>query len=270
MVAAMAVAHAAARTIGAGRPGARPGPKVATGGEEHAFTAALRPLIRRDGNHAAVAVENLATGAEASYEGTREFVTASIVKVDILATLLYQLQKDRRRLSPSQRSLATRMIENSDNGCASDLYDEVGGPDDIDEANHVFRLRHTTAGTGGLWGLTTTTASDQLQLLRVVFARHSVLTAASRDYIHGLMGHVETDQRWGVPAAASKGTRFMVKNGWLPSPDTGLWEINSIGEVTRDRQRMLIAVLSDDNVSDASGIAMVEEIARKAARALAR
>jgi hypothetical protein len=245
------------RTKSAPRPG------------QHTFRAAIGPLIRSDGDDAAVAIENLATGAQASYNGTHKFVTASIVKVDILATLLYRLQKYRQRLTPYERSLATTMIEDSDNDSATGLYDQVGGAADIDEANHAFRMRRTTAGADGYWGLTTTTASDQLQLLRVLFTSPSVLRPASQGYIRGLMGRVEASQEWGVPAAADRGTRFMVKNGWLPSPYTGMWEINSIGEVTRHRQRMLIAVLSDDNVSDASGIAAVETIAKKAAALLA-
>lgn len=244
--------------------------QAATPPRKHSFGAAMGPVIRRDGDDVAVAIENLATGAEASYNGTHEFVTASIVKVDILATLLYQLQKHGRRLTPYERSLATAMIEDSDNNSATGLYDQVGGPELMDEANHAFRLRRTTVGTGGYWGLTTTTADDQLQLLRVVCTGRSVLTPASQDYIRGLMGHVETDEQWGVPAAAGRGTRFMVKNGWLPSPDTGLWEINSIGEVTRHGQRLLIAVLSDDDVTEESGIAAVERIAKKAAALLAR
>jgi hypothetical protein len=140
----------------------------------------------------------------------------------------------------------------------------------VDKANRVFGLSETTAGTGPYWGLTTTTADDQIRLLRLVFTRPSVLTARSQDYVQYLMGHVEADQQWGVPAAADHGTRFMVKNGWLPSPATGLWEINSIGEVVHHHQHMLIVVLSDDNASEASGISVVEEIARKAAGAIGR
>jgi beta-lactamase class A len=52
-------------------------------------------LIQQDGGDVAVAVavDDLTTGAQASSAGARQFVTASIVKVDILATLLYQLQQ---------------------------------------------------------------------------------------------------------------------------------------------------------------------------------
>jgi altronate dehydratase len=74
----------------------------------------------------------------------------------------------------------------------------------------------------------------------------------------------------GVPAAADDGTRFWVKNGWLPSGTTGLWEINSIGEVTRDGQRMLIAVLSEGHSTEDSGIWLVQTAAEAAAGAVAK
>lgn len=231
------------------------------------LTAAVVPLIQQDNGDVAVAVDDLFTGVQAASAGAQQFVTASIVKVDILATLLYQLQQAGQAMSADQQELATTMIENSDNDSASDLYDEVGGSAGIDAANQVFGLSQTTAGTDGYWGLTSTTADDQIQLLRAVFTTPSALSAASQDYIQGLMSNVESDQQWGVPAAADPGTQFLVKNGWLPNPS--LWEINSIGVIVRDHQDMLIAVLSDDNASEASGIAVVQAVATAAAEAVA-
>lgn len=223
--------------------------------------------MRDDDGHVAVAVDNLSTGTTAAVNGTDEFVTASIVKVDILATLLYQKQEAGQELTEDEQELATTMIENSDNDSATDLYDDVGGSTAIDDANRDFGLTETTVGTDGYWGLTTTTVDDQIRLLRGVFTRPSVLSSASQDYIQDLMSQVEADQRWGVPAAADSGTDYMVKNGWLPNPT--LWEINSIGEITHDGQRMLVAVLSDDNSSEDSGISTVETVARRAADAVA-
>lgn len=63
------------------------------------LTAALAPLSRDDGGHFAVAVDDLASGSQAAYGGAQEFVTASIVKVDILVTLLYQAQEAGQALS---------------------------------------------------------------------------------------------------------------------------------------------------------------------------
>jgi beta-lactamase class A len=241
--------------------------RVPAASAQQRLTAAVGPLVRADGGHVAVAVDDLTTGARAAYGGTAQFDTASIVKVDILATLLYQLQRAGQALTPQEQELATTMIENSDDDSASDLYYQVNGSQGIGDANRVFGLRQTTVGTDDYWGLTTTTVDDQIRLLRQVLTRPSALSPASQDYIRGLMSHVETDQRWGVPAAADPGTQFMVKNGWLPNPS--LWEINSIGEIVHDRQHMLIAVLSDDNASEYSGIAVVEDVAAKAADSVA-
>jgi beta-lactamase class A len=230
------------------------------------LTAAVGPVIAQNGGNVAVAVDDLSTGATAAYDGSTEFVTASIVKVDILATLLYQLQQAGQSVGTDDQYQAQTMIENSDNDAASDLYAEVGGSQAIDDANQAFGLTQTTVGTDGYWGLTTTTAADQIQLLRTVFTSPSPLSPESQSYIQGLMSQVESDQQWGVPAAADPGTPFMVKNGWLPNPTR--WEINSIGEVVHDGQQLLIAVLSAGNASEQAGISLVETVATKAAGAV--
>jgi hypothetical protein len=61
----------------------------------------------------------------------------------------------------------------------------------------------------------------------------------------------------------------MVKNGWPPAPTTYLREINSFGEVLHDGQRMLIAVLSEGNATEDSGISLVQTVAGAAAAAVA-
>jgi beta-lactamase class A len=244
------------------RPSQSPPPPTA----QQNLTAAVAPVVAQNGGNVAVAVDDLSTGLTAGYDGSTEFVTASIVKVDILATLLYQLQQADQSVDADDQYQAQTMIENSDNDAASDLYAEVGGPQAIDDANQVFGLTQTTVGTDGYWGLTTTTAADQIQLLRTVFTSPSPLSAASQSYIQGLMSQVESDQQWGVPAAADPGTPFMVKNGWLPNPT--LWEINSIGEVVHDGQQLLIAVLSANNASEQAGISLVQTVATDAAGAV--
>jgi len=234
------------------------------------LSTAVAPLVTDDDDHVAVAVYDLSTGQFAAYGGSQEFITASIVKADILSTRLYQLQQEGSQLSGKEEALAVKMIENSDNDAATDLYDDDGEAPGIDDANQVFGLTETTVGTGGLWGLTTTTVDDQIKLLRLIFTSSSPLSSDSRSYIQDLMGEVETDQQWGVPVAADSGTWFGVKNGWLPSSsDDGLWEINSIGKVTHDGQQMLIAVLSNYNDSESGGISVIEGVVDKAAGAVA-
>ncbi|HEV2635851.1 MAG TPA: hypothetical protein VGX23_11930 [Actinocrinis sp.] len=107
-----------------------------------------------------------------------------------------------------------------------------------------------------------------MKLLKQVFTTDSVLTAASRQYIQGLMSRVESDQRWSVSAAATAGTGYMVKNGWLPSSATGLWTVNSIGEVTADGHVLLIAVQTDGDSDMATGVDYAQQIAATAAQSL--
>ena len=202
-----------------------------------------------------VAVLDLRTGVSAGYGGG-EFDTASIVKVDILAALLLRTQG---RLTPAEQAEATTMIENSDNDAATELWEAIGGQQGLDAANKRLGLRDTEGGPGLLWGLTQTTAGDQLRLLRQVFSEDSVLP--SQAYLQGLMAHVETDQRWGVSAAGYGSCEL--KNGWLQRSQTGLWDVNSIGRVTRGSHSYLIAVLSKGSATEAQGITLVESAARR-------
>ncbi|MFI5531070.1 serine hydrolase [Kitasatospora sp. NPDC051853] len=217
-----------------------------------------------------VAVLDAASGASAVYGGG-SFVTASIVKADLLAALLWQRQRAGRELSADEKATAALMIEQSDNDAADALWRAVGGAAGLDEANAAFGLTATTAGTDGSWGLTSTTAADQLRLLQVVFGSGSgsgsPLTAGSQAYLQSLMGQVEADQDWGVSAADQDGA-YTLKNGWLPRSATGRWAVNSIGRVTYDGRELLLAVLTEGSADEAAGIATVEGLAKAAAGAL--
>ncbi|WP_405964727.1 class A beta-lactamase-related serine hydrolase [Streptomyces sp. NBC_00723] len=213
-----------------------------------------------------VAVLDLDSGDDATY-GESAFDTASIVKVDILATLLLQAQDADRRLTAAEKTYATAMIENSDNDSASALWRIIGKASGLDAANERFGLTDTAGGDDMLWGLTQTTAADQLTLLQQVFGDDSELSEASRTYLRGLMGQIAVDQRWGVSAAAD-GSSWALKNGWLARSTTGLWDINSIGRVTVDGHDCLVAVLSNGNATQAAGISLVEQVARTAVSAL--
>jgi hypothetical protein len=222
----------------------------------------------------AVAVVDLdGTGAGTAYDTSDDadntYDTASIVKVDILAALLLQAQHAGTHLSTYQRTLATAMIERSDNDAATALWDTIGRAYGLDAANRTLGLRGTEGGRGELWGLTQTTAGDQLTLLRAVFgdAGGSPLSAASRVYLTGLMGSVTAGQRWGVSAADSDDEGYALKNGWLQRTATGLWDINSIGEVGYEGHRLLIAVLASGQASESGGIDLVEDAALAVAKA---
>jgi hypothetical protein len=217
----------------------------------------------RESGHLAVAVADLQTGRTTSYGDTdHSFATASVVKVDILATLLLQHQGT---LSSAQREVAGRMIRQSSNGAASTLWKAIGREKGLASANATFGLTGTEGGTRGRWGATTTTTADQLRLLQVVFTDDSPLSAGARTYVQSLMGAVASDQDWGVTAADSRGdTHAYVKNGWLPR--TGGWVVTSVGQVEHEGHPLLVAALSDGGATQQKGISVVELVAENAAK----
>ncbi|MEU9478450.1 serine hydrolase [Streptomyces sp. NPDC048191] len=228
---------------------------------------AMRAVNVPSGARVSAAVLAVDSGVSAAH-GDAAFDTASIVKVDILATLLLQAQDAGRQLTAAEKAYATKMIENSDNTSATELWHTIGRADGLDAANRRFGLTSTSGGDGELWGLTQTTAADQLALLRQVFGQESKLSATSRTYVQGLMTSVEADQRWGVSAAA-EGDSSALKNGWLARSTTGLWDVNSIGRVTVHGTDYLVAVLSKGTRTRAEGIALVEAAAKAAVSAFA-
>jgi hypothetical protein len=123
------------------------------------------------------------------------------------------------------------------------------------------QMTGTQLGQDGYWGLTQVTAQDEMLLLKLLDAPNPVLDGVSRAYELGLMSQVIPSQRWGTPYGAPADVTVHVKNGWLPDP---LWHINSLGVFTgkagTDRN-YLIAVLTDDNPSEADGIDTVQSVA---------
>ncbi|MET9732312.1 serine hydrolase [Streptomyces sp. NPDC006458] len=223
---------------------------------------AVGALSVPDGVRLSVAVLDVGSGARAVY-GDDSFDTASIVKVDILAALLLQAQDAGRELTSAEKAYAVAMIERSDNDSASALWESVGRASGLAAANARLGLTGTEGGEGMLWGLTQTTAADQLVLLEQVFGGESELSGASQAYVRGLMGRVVEGQRWGVSAVAD-GAGWALKNGWLPRSATGRWDVNSVGRVVVSGREFLVAVLSDGHAAQGEGVALVEGAAAAA------
>jgi hypothetical protein len=186
--------------------------------------------------------------------------TASIVKADILETRLHQTGG---HLSEDQRETATSMIENSNNDSATDLFDQDGGAPGLAAYDKLLGLRQTTPNSA--WGLTTTSAADQVTLVRELLAHSTLLTNSARRFQRTLMRHVEADQRWGISGGVPKGVTFGNKNGWLPvTEDHNRWAVNSIGWVQGNGKSYVIAVITAHNATEDYGIDTIEAIAKRA------
>jgi hypothetical protein len=188
---------------------------------------------------------------------------ASIVKLDILETLLAQRAKSGTALSGSDSALAQSMIEDSDNNSATDLWDAVGGGTGIGTFNSAAGLAQTTPSGCVVcpgfpwpgWGLTRTVPADQLTLLREIVEPSGLLTAADRSYALGLMENVTPSQRWGVSGGVPSSVTVALKNGWLPLNDADTdWQVNSIGWVSGQGRDYLAAVLTTGDSTEQYGI----------------
>jgi beta-lactamase class A len=225
------------------------------------YTPAVRSLIDGRQGNVSAAVADLATGQEWYWNPNGRYQTASIIKVDILETLLHQAMLSHTPLDTNNSGLAQTMIENSSDTAASSLWDELGGSSGVGDYNGLVGLSQTTLNTDGYWGESLTSAADQVRLLDELVRPNSLLDHGSQTYELGLMENVESDQTWGISAGVPAGVTVAIKNGWVPITSDSNWEINSIGWVDGDGRDYLIAVLTSGDPSEAYGITTIEDIA---------
>ncbi len=198
----------------------------------------------------------------ANVNATTAIKTASIVKVSVLTELLKQNMAGTLTLNSTDEAYAKQMITESDNNATTYLLsNRLGGNTSIQNVFADLKMTNSTANAAA-WCYTTTTASDQLKLLNAIYYNDdNYLATNSRAYIKNLMAAVDTSQDWGVSAGA---TSYQVKNGWLDDQD-GSWIINSIGHISAtstDDADYTIAILTDQNTSESSGITLIEQLAK--------
>jgi hypothetical protein len=221
-----------------------------------------------------VAALNTVSGKRYSAGAGSGMWTASAYKLYVLVALLLAQGGS---LSDSQVDEASRAIENSDNVAGYSLFLAAGGNSGLSSAASRFGMTHTVPGVSDPT-FTRTSGRDCLLLLRNLVDRHGPFTPDTRSFVLGLMRNVEPDQRWGVGAVADKGTTFYNKNGWLSvdndngpnEADDGLWITTSIGIVSIEGQRVLMAVLTQHNRSFDDGVALVQQLARTIAPAVSK
>ncbi|MFB4313490.1 serine hydrolase [Actinomadura sp. 21ATH] len=234
------------------------------------LTRVVKSYLAGRPGRAGVMVSDLSTDTSFGYGEHGRFVTASIMKVDILASLLLQRQREKRGLSAGERAIAAEMIRLSDNRAAQTLYSAAGNGAGVARSNKRLGLRETTPYPG-VWGASKTTPADQVRLMNALVSPRSPLSAANRRHVLDLMGSVDGEQRWGISAAARPGERVAIKNGWVPLRLQGTgWAVNSVGRITARGHDFLVAVCTQGHPSMESGVETVEHVADLAVSALRR
>ncbi|WP_418961433.1 serine hydrolase [Streptomyces tritici] len=224
------------------------------------LTADVNAALAGRASTTAVFVNDRVTGTSCSLRKDQKFDSASVVKVIVLATLLWDAQRTGRALTATEKSRAHAMITQSDNTATSALWRQLG----VTKIQNFLRaagLTNTVPGSGGYWGLTQITAYDQQKLLSRITVKNSLLTDASRTYILQLMNAVVPAQRWGTPAGAPSTLKVHVKNGWLSRATHG-WRVHSIGAFTSSTKNYTITVLTHDSTTMNYGVDTIQRVAR--------
>jgi beta-lactamase class A len=226
--------------------------------ETDAIERALQDYINAHGGNVSIAVYDRRTGLSIGVGGKTAYQTASIVKVDIVAALMLQHQADGSSLTAQEMDWAQAAITRSDNDAASNLFGAIGGATGLSAANATFGLVETHPSDS--WGMTTTTADDQIRLLRSVSSEQGPLTAQNRQLLQGWMSSVIPEQAFGVPSGKTPAAKEVyLKDGWVDLDDEdGLFATHSIGRIVEDQHDWLIAVLSDHNATFDSGKSVID------------
>jgi beta-lactamase class A len=225
-----------------------------------ALGAAVARYLRARTSRVGIAVYDATTATTYAVNQAAKFQTASIVKAQILGAVLHQAQAQRRPLTPVERANLAAMIQRSDNHAATTLWHLLGGASGVAAFDRLVPMPATTPHPA--WGLTTTTAADNVRLLRAFAFPTATLTPRHRADGLSLLEHVVREQRWGVAAGVAPTAVVALKNGWLPLADAARWRVNSIGWVRGERRNYVVAVLTDHNPSMRYGIDTIQQLSR--------
>jgi hypothetical protein len=246
---------------------ASPKPSATPASQNDPFGSTAQTLTSGDPGTLLAAVYDVTTGQEWTLGTGQPQDEASIVKLDILESLLASHHGE--SLPSADLPVAQLMMEDSDNDAATSLWYASNGATGIGSYNAAAGLHGTTMSScvqcAGFawpgWGLTTTTPADQIVLLRQLISPVSLLSAQQRQYVLGLMENVTSDQRWGVSGGVPSGVTVALKNGWLPldAADDD-WQINSVGWINGDGRDYLMAVLSTGNATEQDGIDLIDQL----------
>ncbi|MFF7040319.1 serine hydrolase [Streptomyces massasporeus] len=250
--------------VAAATPAAAAPPAVTCTSAKAGLAAKLKKditaaLATRKGT-VAVGLYDRSTNTTCTLRASSAYDSASVVKVTVLATLLWDAKKTNRYLTDRENTLAKAMITKSDNAATSTLWKQLGMTK-IKNFLKAAGMTQTKPGANGYWGLTQITVTDEQKLLKLLTAKNAVLSDNSRAYIVKLMGQVVSSQRWGTPYGVPSGVSVAVKNGWLQRSTNG-WRVHSVGAFKGGGHDYVMTVLSHGNSTMNYGIATIQAVAK--------
>ncbi len=214
--------------------------------------AAFAWAARRAGRVAVAVVDS--RGRAYGYHAKRPFITASVVKAMLLVAYL----RRHHTVGTEMRATLTRMITVSDNAAADAIFRRIGrrGLMGLARVAHMSTFRSSST-----WILSRVGAADMARFFRDM---ERYIPSEHRSFANGLLAHVVSYERWGIPPAAEPlGYRVWFKPGWL-----GAWILaNEAARLERRSVIIGLAVFTDRNPTSSYG---KETIAGVTARLLRR
>ncbi len=236
------------------------------------FTREVRSAIARraDGRRYAAAVYDTRGGCSYVLDD-RSMTTASVIKIEVLAALLLAAQAEGRGLTPWERSRAQLMIGISSDRATNEIIAHLGGVGRLRATSRALGLDHTQI-EWPRWGLSHTTPTDQVRLVRMLLLGDlgSPVAARYRRLAMSLLTDITPSQRWGVRAGVPRRWAVAHKNGFFGSSSYG-YRANSVGFVADPAGGgYAIAIFTDGNAGLADGVPLVRFIARAVSDELTR
>jgi hypothetical protein len=186
------------------------------------------------GERVGIAVYDRSTGAYyGAGEDTAQFRSGSVFKVFIAIELLHSGQMN----DPDTERLAHKMITQSDDAAANELYFQVGGPDVVYRVEDLYGISgmDRTPDTQ-YWGKTRITPQAMAELYQ-----HLAVDPVAGPWLMDAMAHATelgsdgVDQFFGIPSVAGD---WRVKQGWMNRD--GRASINTTGYIGHDRYIVVI------------------------------
>lgn len=227
-----------------------------------------------------LAIGPLGAGPIVTYGAAQTGHAWSTMKVPVLTTLLRQLEHGGGQLSASENTDATLALTESDNAAAEALFSVLEASDGgVDGASAAVQSTLRAAGDESTlintapndqgfttWGQSDWPATGEVDFYRAL-ARGCLLAGADTRYVLGLMGQVESDQRWGGGSAGFPAP-LAFKGGWGPDLVTGRYLVRQTVIVgSGDRGYVFDMVALPSNGEFATGTEMLTATASWVAHA---
>jgi hypothetical protein len=189
-----------------------------------------------------------------SYRAWVRAPSASLLKAMLLVAYLNRSSVRDRALTDSDRRLLGPMIRWSDNVTAGAVLNIVGesGLNRVARRANMrwFELRVP-------WGLSTTTAADQV---RFFYRIDRLMPARHRAYGMNLLRRIVPSQRWGIPPVKPDGWFIHFKGGW----GSGTGRVTHQSALLRTAtKRIALSVITEWNPSHTYGTWTIRGVAAR-------